>query len=100
MHYQATLNFDGPAYDAEKDCARLSGQIEGVLLALKSGELRGRWMTVSEIRNYCHKILAEDYPEASISAQCRNLRKQKFGRWNVQSRYRKSARIFEYKIGN
>lgn len=99
MYYQSTLDFDGPAYEPKKDFVRLSRQMEDVLLALKSSELKKHWITVSEISRYCTRILAENYPEPSISAQIRNLRKVRFGGWDIVGRYRGGARIYEYKIG-
>jgi len=98
MNTQIEMNFDGPAYEAEKDYERLSGQIRVVLEVLKQSSLSARWLTVEQIRRRCLLEHDEQFPEPSISAQIRNLRKSRFGSWNISGRYRKGVRIYEYKI--
>jgi predicted Rossmann fold nucleotide-binding protein DprA/Smf involved in DNA uptake len=83
--------FDGRHFDAEKDQVRLTAQMKGVYDTLK--ETKG-WMTVAEIES------ETGYPQPSISAQLRNMRKEKFGALDVKGRYRAETRIFEYKLGN
>lgn len=80
--------FDGRHYDPEKDRERLTCQMKGVLECL----LPGKWLTVSELSN------KTNYPEPSISAQLRNMRKVKFGGLDIPGRYRKGTRIFEYRL--
>ena len=80
--------FDGRHFDAEKDQVRLTAQMKGVYETLKSRA----WMTVSEIES------ETGYPQPSISAQLRNMRKEKFGALDVRGRYRAGTRIFEYRI--
>ena len=83
-------DFDGPAYDPEHDKLRLTGQIERVYLAMKDG----RWRTLSEIEH-----ITRD-PAASISAQLRHLRKEKFGSHEVEKRARgdRSRGLWEYRL--
>lgn len=80
--------FDGQHYDPKKDKERLTGQMRGVLECLLPGE----WLTVSEISS------KTNYPEPSVSAQLRNLRKVKFGGLDIPGRYREGTRIFEYRL--
>ncbi len=81
-------DFDGKHYDKTKDKARLTKQMQGVYECINSGD----WKTVEEIADFT------GYPQPSISAQLRNLRKEKFGGLNVKGRYRDRTRIFEYKL--
>lgn len=61
--------FNGSDYVPERDNARLAGQLLRVFNAMKDGRRR----TLREIAG-----ITGD-PEASISAQLRNLRKARFG---------------------
>ena len=59
-------------------------QLEAIRdLMLTSGR-HGTWMTLSEIAQ------ATEFGEASISAQLRHLRKQRYGRYRVEKRRRQS----------
>ncbi len=66
----------GPAYDDELDSERVLTQMEEIKeLMLDSVE-----RTLADIEH------ATGYPQASISAQLRHLRKPKFGRYRVPKR--------------
>lgn len=82
--------FDGPAYDSKLDRGRLAGQIERVFALMRDGV----WRTLSEIA-----IATKDH-EASISAQLRHLRKEKFGAHTVEKRRRgeSTSGLFEYRL--
>jgi hypothetical protein len=82
--------FDGPAYDAEHDHARLTGQIRRVWACMSDG----RWRTLSEIAD------ATGDPHASISAQLRHLRKRKWGEHTVDKRRRGDPGngLWEYRL--
>ena len=80
--------FDGPEYTPALDQARLSGQIEDIYNLM----LDGAWRTLGEIEARLK------YPQASISAQLRHLRKKRFGE-NVVLKRRRGNRemgLFEY----
>lgn len=81
-------DFDGKHYEGKKDKERLTKQINVVHDYISSGS----WRTVEEIS------IATGFPQPSVSAQLRNLRKEKFGGLDVQGRYRSETRIFEYKL--
>ncbi len=83
-------DFDGAAYQEEFDFTRLSGQIRRVYDCIKDG----RWRTLEEIAD------ATKDPQASISAQLRNLRKKKFGAHTIERRARgeRSHGLFEYRL--
>ena len=83
--------FDGPAYDAKADKARLGAQIRRVLQTM----LVGDWLTLAEIHERTHD------PEASISAQLRHLRKARFGGHTIERRRRGEASggLWEYRLG-
>ncbi len=77
--------FDGPADDI--DARRLTGQI------LRIHELisDGRWRTLAEIE------AETGDPQASISAQLRNLRKARFGSHTIERR-RRGPGTYEYRL--
>jgi hypothetical protein len=94
--FEVVGDFDGFHYEPKKDRYRLIGQIEEIykIMQKHSTDMFGteKWMTVGEIS------IHTEFREASISAQLRNLRKEKFGGHDIQGRYRKSTRIFEYRL--
>ena len=82
--------FDGSDYEDKVDRRRLAGQILRVYECMKDGQ----WRTVNEI----HQVTGD--PHASISAQLRNLRKPKFGSYNVvkQIRGERKDSLYEYQL--
>lgn len=81
-------DFDGPEYSPEFDKGRLTGQIQRVYAAMVGGQ----WRTLSEIE----EITGD--PQASISAQLRHLKKEKFGSHMLHKRPRghRSMGLWEY----
>ena len=77
MKAQFSLRFDGSDYVHKRDGIRLTGQLERVFDVMKSGQ----WISLRELsdRAKC--------PEASASAQMRNLRKERFGGFEVEKKY-------------
>ena len=82
--------FDGSNYEHEHDYARLSGQIQRVYDAIKDGD----WYTLDQI----NRITGD--PHASVSAQLRNLRKERFGSHVVEKRYKgnRASGLWEYSL--
>lgn len=73
----------GPAYDEKKDGARIGAQMRAVRDAMLWKDIDvSAWWTLGELRE------ATGYPEASISAQLRHLRKKRFGAFEVEKRRR------------
>jgi len=66
-------HFDGSTYEPELDHVRLTGQLQRVYSVMKDG----RWRTLNNI-----SVLASG-PESSIGARIRDLRKAKFGEYQV-----------------
>lgn len=81
-------HFDGETYDPERDHDRLGMQLRAVCEFM----LDGRWRTLGEI-----SLALRRYPEASISARLRDLRKPRFGGWTVERRYAGGG-IWEYRV--
>ena len=81
-------SFDGATFDRPRDNSRLHAQLDKV----RSVMLRSGWLTLDEISNRC-----DGAPTASVSARLRDLRKVRFGSYDVQRRYR-SRGLWEYKI--
>lgn len=78
----------GPAYDPKKDANRVMTQhevIKGFMLNT------GKWWTLQDLRYNLN------YPESSISAQLRHLRKKEFGSYIVERR-RRSGGTWEYRV--
>jgi hypothetical protein len=79
--------FDGETYDEERDRERLASQLVRVWRFMGDKQ----WHTLGEIEE---KL---GYPQASISARLRDLRKARFGEWRVKRRYVRRG-LFEYKL--
>ena len=80
-------HFDGADYIENRDHARLSGQILRVYSLMQDGQ----WRTVDQIADVTGD------PQTSISAQLRNLRKERFGSHIVERRYIASG-LYEYRV--
>ena len=85
------MRFDGPDYSKDLDKKRLSKQhveIKEFMLKEKN------WFTLKEISSNLN------FPEASVSAQLRHLRKPRFGSYVVERRRtgNKSRGLFEYRV--
>ena len=98
----ATERF-GPAFDAKLDGKSLAKQHERIRDYMLGLHPTDRWRTLREI------AAALNYPEASVSAQLRHLRKPKFGSYDVEKRRRvpargvglfdsMSSRLWEYRL--
>ena len=85
-----SVRFNGPDYIPERDNARLTGQILRVFNLMRDG----KWRTLREIAE------ATGDPEASVSAQLRHLRKERFGSHIVEKQYRgdPESGLHEYRI--
>lgn len=82
-------NFDGQTYDPALDESRLTGQLMNVHKLMKDGN----WRTLSGIEE------STGYPQGSISARLRDLRKKKFGEHDIRKR-RVGGGLFEYRLEN
>jgi hypothetical protein len=80
--------FGGFTFVAERDAARLTAQLGAVRDYMAS---HGGWRTLREIAD------ATGYPEASISARLRDLRKVRFGAHTVDRRYLTDG-LWEYRL--
>jgi hypothetical protein len=85
-----TPQFSGSDYQPAFDFKRLRKQHENI----RDLMLDGHWRTLREIA----WIL--NYPESSISAQLRHLRRPKFGSFTVLKRSRgdRQRGLFEYQV--
>jgi hypothetical protein len=81
-------DFDGATYGKARDKVRLGKQLEDVFVFLDTNK---GWWTLSHIRGNT------GYPEASISARIRDLRKAKFGGHEIPRRYVKRG-LWEYRL--
>lgn len=79
--------FDGDTFNQCLDGPRLTGQLYRVSSAVKDG----RWRTLFEISSKTGD------PEASVSARLRDLRKSRFGGFNVERR-RIAGGLYEYRL--
>ena len=70
--------FDGVTINDERDNGRLQAQLDLVRQLTLSTEL---WYTLAELSQ------RTNFPEASVSARLRDLRKPKFGGYTVDRKY-------------
>lgn len=80
--------FDGETITDAVDGPRLHRQLADVKAWMLES---GGWHTLAEIKR------ATGYPEASISARLRDLRKEKFGSYRVERR-RVSGGLWTYRV--
>lgn len=78
---------DGDTFDAERDEVRLNRQAQAVFDCVKDGA----WWSLPQLAR------ATSYPEASISARLRDLRKWRFGAMTVERRYVADG-LWEYRL--
>jgi len=81
-------DFDGATYQPHLDHKRLGKQLKAVLLLMQDHQ----WHTLSEAS------IATGYPEASVSARLRDLRKEKFGAYTLEHRRRGDGGTWEYRL--
>ena len=81
-----TARFDGATYDHSKDYYRLTGQLNALYGLLKDSQ----WRTLSQIEQ------DTGIPQASASAQLRNLRKAKFGGFTVNRK--RVGNVYFYQV--
>lgn len=79
--------FDGATFERKQDHGRLAAQLSRV----KALMLDHQWRTLPEIEQETGD------PQASVSARLRDLRKKKFGGYDV-TRRRRGPGLFEYRI--
>ena len=86
----AKSRFNGSDYEPKLDDKRLCGQIKRVYDLMQDG----RWRTLDEI-----SFMTQD-PQASVSAQLRHLRKERFGSHEIEKRPRgdRVNGLFEYRM--
>ena len=87
MNIDTDAKFDGDDYQHDRDFDRLKGQILDIYQVIRNGH----WYTLSGLA----KITK--HPEASISAQLRNLRKPKFGGYTILSEHIGHG-LYKYKL--
>lgn len=88
MTSQIAIDFDGHTYIPSLDQERLTTQLNTVFKLMSDG----RWRTLAQIKKKTH------FPEASISARLRDLRKVKFGGHIVNRRRVDNSGLFEYQV--
>jgi len=81
------IRFDGDTINQERDAPRLHRQLNAVRQRMECGS----WMTLQELASEL------SFPEPSISARIRDLRKDRFGARYVERRYRGRG-LYEYKL--
>ena len=77
-------DFDGVTYDPARDKARLTRQLERVYEVVRHGD----WHTLASIASITGA------PEGSVSARLRDLRKEKFGSYDI--RRKRVGNTFSY----
>jgi hypothetical protein len=88
-YLKAAPRFNGADIDDERDTPRLTGQLRAILDFMADGQ----WRTLAGI------AAATGAPEASVSAQLRNARKQRFGAHTVE-REHVGGGLYRYRVAN
>lgn len=90
----------GAGCQSETDTRRLSTQMERLKTYMLEASGRGRWLTLAEIRAALETTWRCRFPEASVSAQLRHLKKPVFGAYQLQKRRRHGPGygLFEYRL--
>jgi hypothetical protein len=88
--------FDGAEYVPALDDRRLTGQILRVYECMKDG----KWRTLSELSLDVAFASGKHDGEASLSAQLRNLKKEKWGAHTIERRARgdREHGLYEYML--
>jgi hypothetical protein len=86
--------FNGPAYVPARDDERLLTQLERVLACLKLVNVP---MSLREIQLWIEMRFGVTDPQASISAQIRHLRKDRFGGHTIERTHAGDG-LFVYKL--
>lgn len=81
------MPFDGETYDRAIDGPRLKGQLDRVRAYMRAHS----WVTLEDLQRACGGS------QAALSARVRDLRKAKFGGFDVERR-RRSDGLWEYRI--
>jgi len=100
MTLQTGADFDGKTYEPELDKVRLTGQLKAVYRVMSDG----KWYTLHDIqiralRNEWISGRVVKYSEAGISARIRDLRKEKFGGFEVQRKRNQGTFYYRLVIG-
>lgn len=88
-------HFNGSDYIPKFDQSRLKGQMKRLYDLM----IEGGWFTLSELESELNrKHPGHNHPAASLSAQMRHLRKERFGSHIVEKRCRgeRANGLFEY----
>lgn len=91
----------GPSYDANLDHDRIANQMERITGLMLVASEANKWLTLGEIETHLKTMFPNvQFPQASISAQLRHLRKDAFGAYLVRKRRREPAYrgIWEYSV--
>jgi hypothetical protein len=90
----------GPEYQQKFDGHRLNTQMLRVRDLMVQASARDRWLTLGEICVALEDAWCCRFPEASVSAQLRHLKKPGFGGYRLEKRRRASSRfgLFEYRL--
>jgi hypothetical protein len=80
-------DFDGSTFEPRRDGKRLNAQLTAVYSIIKDGQ----WRTLSQIAEQAGA------PEPSVSARLRDLKKQKFGSYQIEKQYLGSG-LWQYRM--
>lgn len=87
LNIPVPTKFDGKTYSADKDETRLKSQLE----TIRDLMLDGKWRTIATVAQ------KSGATEAGASARLRDLRKERFGKYNVEKR-RVDGGLWQYRI--
>lgn len=102
MAEQVDFNFSGAVYDKDRDKDRLIKQMQAIRDFMVGTAC---WWTVQELESQLTSMHNMPFPQNSIQAQIRNLKKPEGGAYIVEKRRRKNQQgeetnLWEFRMSN
>lgn len=88
-------DFDGETFEPERDGPRLTKALECVLWVLCDG----KWHSLQEIQDQIIEEFGKQFSQAGISARIRDLRKDRFGGFDVEHIHIKGG-LWRYRLND
>lgn len=92
------VSFDGETYDPLRDYARLTRQIKDVWDVLANYGDRESWYSLVGIQDIIRQKAGHFHSLPGISARLRDLRKAKYGYWNVERKPSGTRGLWLYRL--
>lgn len=90
----------GPTFVPALDASRLSAQRDRIRNVMLAASITNRWLTLGEMSETLESVYDCRFPEASISAQLRHLKRPENGGYCLEKRRRGAGTVglWEYRL--